>query len=117
MDWHVVSSKSLEMESTGHLEECKNPKPSFCYRASSAAYYVQSHSIIYVLPNCVNVSTEKQTRQEPMLICRRKNRRWYCTAKTQTDVGTVLLRTKNQTTIVPIRLRSTDQLIERAPNI
>jgi len=81
MDRHVASSKSLETESAGHLEECEDPGPFPYYGARRAAHHVRSCSIIYVLPDRADAPTEDQTRQEPVPICRRKNRRWHRTAK------------------------------------
>ncbi len=58
------------------------PRPFPCYRARSAAHYVRSCSIIYILPDRADALTEGPTRQRPC---------WYAYGKT--DAGIILLRT------------------------
>jgi len=104
------------MESAGHLEECENPKPIPCYRASSAVHHVRSFSIIYVLPDRADVPTEEQTlapycheprldndRADMLAIHRPADRpRPMFDLLSPPDASTVLLRTdKNRTAYEP----------------
>ena len=72
MDWHVVSSKSLELELAGHLEECENQNPDL----SLAIERVVQH----IMSDLARLSTYYPT--VPMRL--RKDRRWHRTAKDQT---------------------------------
>ena len=52
------------MELTGHLKDCKNQKPSLCYKAYNITHYAQFCLIIYVLPNYADALMEKLTQQQ-----------------------------------------------------
>jgi hypothetical protein len=107
MDRHVASSKSLETESAGYLEECENLEPSLAIERVVQHIMSDLARLSTYYPT-VPMRLRKDRPDNDRADSLRKNRRWHRTAKNrqEPDAGTVLPRTTNQTTIAPIRLLS-----------
>ena len=81
MDRHIVSSKSLEWSQPATQRSARTKDPPFAIE----------HVVQHIMPDLARLSTyyptmpmrlrKDRTRQEPVPICRRKNRRWHHTAK------------------------------------